>query len=340
MCFRSRGRLNAVPRDTHPERQEELVIKPCLICGDRGEHAVFVVREMYFGTREEFSYVECRSCGTLQIIDIPADLGRYYPSNYYSFVIREKPASSTEVSLRRLRTNAWLGSTTTVWGRMLARFSSRRPEYLDWFSGMNLSTDSRILDVGCGGGQLLLKLRRDGFTNLKGVDPFLDKSTKLGSGLELANHAFDDERGIYDLVMFHHSLEHMDDPVGMLAHARTLLSAGGHVLIRLPLAGCFAWRKYRQHWYAIDAPRHLFVPSPRAMFLMAKRAGLGVRRRFFDSGPGELLASENYLYDIPLVSQAEVPEPDPERKAALAAFMKILNHVGDSDCGGFVLAST
>lgn len=314
--------------------------KRCLICGDCREHHQFFVREMYYGTREEYLYIECKSCGTLQLTDIPVDLSRHYPSDYYSFSASVKSASAFEIMLRRSRTNAWLGAPTSVTGRLFAKISKRRPEYLEWFEGLGISTNSRILDVGCGSGQLLLRLRRDGFTNLKGIDPFLEQPLSYGPGLNLVNHPVHAERGKYDLVMFHHSLEHMTDPVETLKHAKGLLAANGYVLVRVPLAGCYAWRKYRQHWYAIDAPRHLFIPSSRGMFLLSKEAGLSICRRFFDSGPGELLASENYLHDIPLISQAEAPEVDSKRMKALSDFMKMLNHIGDSDCGGFILEPT
>ena len=40
---------------------------------------------MMFGYRDEFAYFACGQCGCLQIADIPPDMSRYYPANYYSF---------------------------------------------------------------------------------------------------------------------------------------------------------------------------------------------------------------------------------------------------------------
>lgn len=311
--------------------------KTCLICRDQADHPTFTVREMYFGSREEFPYFECRACGTLQIVDVPTDLARHYPSDYYSYSAAGKTSSPLEIRLRRRRTNAWLGCDAGIGGKLLATASKRKPNYLDWFRGLGLSTASRLLDVGCGGGQLLLKLRRDGFTRLKGVDPFLAQAMSQGPELSIDNHGLEQESGTYDLVMFHHSLEHMADPLAALAHARARLAEGGHILVRVPVAGCFAWRKFGPHWYALDAPRHLFIPSPRGMHLLAERLGLKVRRSFFDSDPGQFLASENYVNDIPLAAHAEHPVPDPERLLGIAGFVDSLNHVGDGDCGGFVL---
>jgi len=311
--------------------------RPCLICQNGGDHPTFTVREMYFGSREEFTYLECLACGTIQIAEIPSDLARHYPSDYYSYSAASKKSSSLEVALRRRRTDHWLGRDAGIVGNLLAAASKRKPGYLDWFRELGISTASSLLDVGCGGGQLLLKLRRDGFTRLKGIDPFLAEAVSHGPGLQIDTCGIEEESGIYDLVMFHHSLEHMADPLAALAHAKERLAAGGHILIRVPVAGCFAWRKFRQHWYALDAPRHLFIPSSRGMQLLAQRLGMKVRRGFFDSDPGQFLASENYVNDISLTAQADHPVPDQERIRAITDFVNILNHIGDGDCGGFVL---
>lgn len=292
---------------------------------------------MYFGSREEFLYFECAACGTLQIAEVPTDLARHYPSNYYSYSATAKKSSPLEIALRRRRTNSWLGHDSGIAGSLLAASSKRKPGYLDWFQGIGISTSARLLDVGCGGGQLLMKLRRDGFTRLKGIDPFLPKPVSHGPELTIGNWGIEQESGTYDLVMFHHSLEHMADPLAALTHARARLADGGHILVRVPVAGCFAWRKFRQHWYALDAPRHLFIPSPRGMHLMAEQLGLKIRSSFFDSDPGQFLASENYVNDIPLAAQADHPVPDPERLRVIAGFVDVLNHIGDGDCGGFVL---
>lgn len=44
-----------------------------------------ILPEMMFGFGEEFAYFECSKCGCLQISEIPVDISKYYPSDYYSF---------------------------------------------------------------------------------------------------------------------------------------------------------------------------------------------------------------------------------------------------------------
>lgn len=55
----------------------------CRICGKEGLNKVYKVKEMMYGTREEFPYFVCDSCNCMQIKEIPANLGEFY-NNYYS----------------------------------------------------------------------------------------------------------------------------------------------------------------------------------------------------------------------------------------------------------------
>lgn len=73
----------------------------CRICGQEVEHKTYQVREMFFGTREEFTYFECENCQCLQIAEIPDNLGDYYRENYYSFSQPQIPQVIGEVKDER-----------------------------------------------------------------------------------------------------------------------------------------------------------------------------------------------------------------------------------------------
>src|SRR5215210_9398407 len=72
----------------------------CRICGNRGDNRVHRAREMFEGTRDEFDYVECAGCGTLQIREVP-DLRPYYSGDYYSLRPPEERGAEAEL-LKRL----------------------------------------------------------------------------------------------------------------------------------------------------------------------------------------------------------------------------------------------
>lgn len=45
--------------------------KECRICANESGNQLYEAREMFFGTRDPFTYIECASCGTIQIQDVP-----------------------------------------------------------------------------------------------------------------------------------------------------------------------------------------------------------------------------------------------------------------------------
>lgn len=65
----------------------------CCICGCGKTGKIYILREMMFGTKEGFEYDRCPDCGSFEIANPPADLGRFYPSNYYSFNPQNKKIS-------------------------------------------------------------------------------------------------------------------------------------------------------------------------------------------------------------------------------------------------------
>ena len=311
----------------------------CRVCAADTGHRHFTVREMYFGSREPFPYFECGVCGTLQIRQVPEDLGRHYPPDYYSFVPRRKAApSALATALRRLRADAWIGNRkSTRIGRFLARLSRREPDYVSWLFGLPVDTGSRVADVGCGGGELLRKLHREGFRHLVGLDPFIVEDRDLGGGVRVLRRSLENDDGIYDLIMMHHSFEHMADPRATMSQIAARLAPGGMALLRLPVAGTYAWRTYGENWFQLDAPRHLVIPTVGAMRLLAASAGMEVAAVFFDSKPQQLLASEGYRRDVPLVEQGRTLSWTDEDLALARSSAEELNGREDGDQAGFLL---
>lgn len=68
----------------------------CKICGAEANNKVYHVKEMYFGTGEEFAYFECEQCQCMQIVAIPDNLGDYYGKEYYSFSTPKIPEVSAD----------------------------------------------------------------------------------------------------------------------------------------------------------------------------------------------------------------------------------------------------
>lgn len=277
----------------------------CRICGSaQGED--HVVREMMFGSRDEFRYFHCRDCGCLQIVEPPDDPAEYYPpGRYYSF--HEAP----ETVVPRNPIRRWIKrrrDAALLFDRrgLFARLAARRPnpgiaDLARWLAPTAVrSFNSPILDVGCGSGAFLMRMAALGFTDLTGVDPYLP-ADQQHAGVTLLSMPIDAMIGrTFDLVTLHHALEHMPDQVAVLNVVRRLLTPRGVCLIRVPIASQGPWRMYGADWAEIDAPRHCFLHTERSLQIAARNAGLGIDHIQYESEPFSYAASELYRRGVPL----------------------------------------
>jgi SAM-dependent methyltransferase len=157
---------------------------------------------------------------------------------------------------------------------------------------------ARILDVGCGSGHRLYELKNAGFHRLLGIDPFIRSDIHYPNGLTVKKQTLEEVAGDWDVIMFHHSFEHLIDPLTTLKLASKLLVSGGTCLIRVPTTSSWAWETYRENWAQIDAPRHIIIPSEKGLALLASYSGFKVAQVEFDSTEFQFLGSMFYRDDI------------------------------------------
>jgi len=155
----------------------------CRICLESGESEEYQINEMMFGINEKFSYHKCKFCGCLQITNIPSDLSRFYPINYYSFnenpLFKKNPIS---LFLTYCRVNYFLFKKNLI-GYFLGKIHPNPVMELIGKTGINKS--SKILDVGSGRGIYLYNMHIAGMKNLLGIDPFLDSDIEYKNGLKI-----------------------------------------------------------------------------------------------------------------------------------------------------------
>lgn len=274
----------------------------CRICGNTAANTAYDVREMLHGSREKFRYFQCSNCGCLQISCIPTDLARFYPADYQVYKDYSRKAHN---KVRRLLESRQVLHELTGgnWiGRLLAKTYSA-PDYAKWCKFMGVGLDAKILDVGCGNGKLLSRMVVGGFAHLRGIDPFIQKDIAFNQGAQIYKRDLPTHIAVshekYDLVMLHHSFEHMENPRQVLKWCTQLMTDDGWLLIRIPLADSDAWEQYRENWFQLDPPRHLFVHTSKSMHQLVKQCGLYIEAEERDSTGDQFIYSELYRRDIP-----------------------------------------
>ena len=276
----------------------------CPICALTGPHRRVRLREMMFGTREAFDYLLCDGCGTIRIAEIPADLERHYPARYHYERLDPDMAPGPELKRRLVGIGVrpdFTGSGRLA-ARMARRFAAPPPGYRRWRASFLRwgvrSFDGGVLDVGCGSiPNRLVALRALGFGRLLGIDPFIERDVTV-EGVPVRKVGIEEIDGRFDLVWFHHSLEHVPDPAAALAAAAGLLRPGGRVVVRTPIIGTALWERYGTDWWELDPPRHLFVFSAPALEAMAAAAGLELEETVQETHPKEFIGSEQYRRDL------------------------------------------
>lgn len=271
----------------------------CRICLNTKDNKEYVVKEMMFGTQDEFKYFQCNECGCLQICDFPQNIDKYYPDNYYSYGIN----SHTNFFKRILKNsrNKFAITGKGILGRVLYMLL---PNYsLVLLRNVLIDKSAKILDVGCGDGALLYDLNEIGYKKLLGIDPYIDNDIIYHNGLNILKKSIFDLCDKFDLIMFHHSFEHIKEQFETLKKTKELLEPDGLVLICIPTVSSFAWEKYKENWVQLDAPRHYFLHSTNSMEILSEKCGLAVKDIQFVSSEFQFIGSEQYLRGIPLVSE-------------------------------------
>jgi SAM-dependent methyltransferase/O-antigen/teichoic acid export membrane protein len=282
----------------HPNAYEDDRDSSCKVCGERQASEIYEAREMMFGLRTQFHYAQCAACSSLWLTDPPEDYRVYYPRDYYSFLQATGGVRQRLKDILRAKRDATYFGRGGYFGRWLAR--RYQDGVLPPVSKLQIGLDSRVLDVGCGTGKLLHRMAALGFRNLVGVDPLLPNEVGRGNGVRIRACRLEDVgEEKFDVVMFHHSLEHVANPLRALQAAARLLVRDGKCLVRLPVVG-YAWERYGANWVELDPPRHLWVPTEKAMEILAESAGLRVERVEHDSTDFQFWGSELCVRGVPL----------------------------------------
>jgi SAM-dependent methyltransferase len=275
---------------------------PCAICANQRENRTYLAREMMFGFRDAFRYLECSTCGCVQLLDVPVEMAKYYPKTYYAFA----EDRGLRASLKRKWTAQAYGRRSLI-GWLAAQLLGP-DDAMVAVRRAGIPTGAVILDVGCGSGQLIRNMKRLGFDHVTGIDPYIDHDLHY-EGVDILRRTLDEADGTYDVVMLHHSFEHMAQPVRAMQDLRRLLKPDGRLLLRIPVAASYAWQHYGVNWIGLDPPRHLFLHSPASIERLARQADLRITQVIFEGNASQFLGSEQIKKGIPLEDPRSLYSP-------------------------------
>jgi SAM-dependent methyltransferase len=225
----------------------------CVCCGAgsaRPEH--LACKDYYLGTPFRADYYRCARCGLVQQSPIPSDVAPFY-GNYPV----HRPKSSFHDALRRV---------------LLSRVYFRPPP----------RGRLALLDYGCGDGAFLKQVVRPGLGAV-GFEPDAAQAAAVAS--RTGAHVYSDAGELLarnecrlDVVTMHFVLEHVTDLHATFALVRRLLRPGGVFYFVVPQASSAEARLFGRRWHGLDPPRHVSLPEPPAVAVLAAANGFAVAR--------------------------------------------------------------
>lgn len=259
---------------------------PCPLCGAERPERLFTAIDRLHGTPGEYSYVRCTDCGLMYMNpQVSGDLSPLYPEEY-------EPHQATSDRGSRSRPARLLREAPLL-GR-LAREALSVTMLDDWVAAQ-LSTESRWLDVGCGSGGFLRKVRGRIGCEVAGVD-IAPAAVQVGraAGVEIhlgtvENAPFPPAR--FDVASGWWYLEHVPNPIEVVERIFALLREGGLCIFAVPNTASLNARIFRTRWYHLDCPRHLTLWSPSTMRRLLEECGFAVRSIRYDKAAWGLFGS-------------------------------------------------
>lgn len=273
-------------------KQGRMTVRECRACLKLAEHTMLALEERLLGTGERFDYFRCLACRAVQIVEPPA-LERYYGSAYRRHAAA---VSGWRGAVARRREDSALGAATLI-GAVISRYFPHRA--LESVQSLGIPKTAAILDVGCGSGTVLRALRRHGYRDLTGVDPFRLDADISEPGLSVSRKDFLSIDRPADLIMFHHSFEHLPAQEAALHHTAACLNSGGRCLLRMPWIDSFGFDHFGDDWIELDPPRHLLLHTMDSFSALLSRTPLELESHSFDSTGHDLWGSEQWRNKTP-----------------------------------------
>jgi 2-polyprenyl-3-methyl-5-hydroxy-6-metoxy-1,4-benzoquinol methylase len=264
---------------------------PCDLCTSLETEFRLSGVDWEHGLTGPFSLVKCSRCGLTYLNPRPSpeSIKMAYPANYQFY--------------------ARTGTVKRILRKIYGTWRARYP-YLD---GLPVGS---ILDVGCATGETvylfgqngsLMQLKNKGW-KVFGID-IDEAAVKAAQSNGISAHVGRLEEagqlGIdFDVIRFHHVLEHSFSPRSDLLKAAKLLKPNGRIIISGPNIESAAFHLFQKYWSGLDLPRHLYHFTPKSLGVLCDSASLTVLNVYFDGRSTEFVHSMKHFLQSAEVTRA------------------------------------
>ncbi len=233
----------------------------CMLCGHTAVQLLFAARDQLHHLPGEFWVARCGRCRILRTLPClsGSTLAAYYPDEYAAHADAGEviPPPSSRVRRR-------FGLTRHIW----------------WTP--DLPAGAHVLELGSGAGHFVRHALTRGWI-VHALEPASGPAERLSRLPGVFVYQRDAEAlavppRTLDAVFAWMVIEHLTNPAEALRRIAHALKPGGYFVFSVPNAGSWEFRLFREHWYALDVPRHLWHFSPRTLRQLLAQCGLRTER--------------------------------------------------------------
>ena len=265
-----------------PPAEVALEDMPCPMGCSAGDDEVLTGRDRSYNQPGNFTIVRCRSCRLIRTNPRPTReaIRDYYPSEYAPYrdarhIAPQPPAQSAALWKRPIQ-------------RLLRVWDSRAVPPLP---------AGRMLEIGCASGTFLRLMAERGW-QVEGLE-LSEKAASLAKSQGLPVYIGELETAAapsapYDLIVGWHVFEHLPQPLPALTKLWQWSKPGGWLALSMPDASSWELSCFKERWYGLQLPNHLFHYEPGTLNELLARTGWRAERYFWHANPNNLLESLRY----------------------------------------------
>lgn len=297
-------RINFMAQNDWPEDALE-TLGHCPICGETKRDRLYDdLTDRLFNTPGRWTMYRCKSCQSGYLDPRPNELsiGLAY-ENYITHEPEQiKDIDNTNIIKRIiiLIRNSYLNrkygykfEPSAPWGYFVM-YMLPPPLRYEWdhyarHLPFPLVGKNRILDVGCGNGSFLIRVRQLGW-QVNGLE-FDMKAASLAKsqGIDVwvgdyRNAPF--KANSFDAITCHQVIEHVHDVPAFIAHLSSWLKPDGRLWLGTPNINSFARKYFGVHWRGLHPPHHITILSPKTLLKLLNDYGLKgslINRGFYET---------------------------------------------------------
>jgi len=228
----------------------------CNLCGSEDFSLLFKGHDYQYFSPLTFKVMRCNRCGLVCLNPRPKEIIHYYPErkeviekDYFLFLNPDR--------IKKVK---------------------------------RLKKRGRILDIGFGHGDFLFDMSKEGWEvygneiSKTGYD-FAREKLGLKNIYNSDLLSLDFPENYFDVVTMWHTLEHMKKPQETLRRINRILKDDGVLIIECPDFSSLQSRFFKDKWFGLDLPRHLYQLSPKILKKLLESAGPKTFRKDYIVNP-------------------------------------------------------